>query len=66
MSSSLPVFDGQLSCRGAVRQQQSLIAANPPSGNRHIAIAQATEHFYLLTSGHNPKYAPGPIENRIG
>src|SRR5437667_11715654 len=64
LSSSL-VFSGQLSRCRAVGQQQSLLATNPPSGNRHITVAQATEHFHLLTPSHNPKYAPGEMEDGI-
>jgi len=33
MSPSLLEFDGQLFCRRAVSQQQSLFAVNPPGGN---------------------------------
>src|SRR2546426_11850271 len=65
MSSSSLVFSVQLSCCRAVSQQQSLLAANPPGGNGQIAVAQATEHFHLLTPGHNPKYPPGAIKHRI-
>ena len=35
-----------------------LLAANPPGGNRYIAVAQATEHFHFLSSSHDPKYPP--------
>src|SRR5260370_4403181 len=65
MLSSLLVFGGQLLCRRLVGQQQSLIAANPPGGNRYISFAQATQHFCLLTSGHNPKCLAGTIDRRI-
>jgi len=56
MLSSLLVFGGQLLYRRLVGQQQSLIAVNPRGGNRYITFAQATQHFCLITSGHNPKY----------
>ena len=32
----------------------------------HRAIAQAPEHFDLLTPGHHPKCAPCAIDRRIG
>ena len=42
-----------------------MFATNPPGRNRHIAVAQATEHFSLVTPGHEPKYPSGAIEHRI-
>src|SRR5258706_3403397 len=65
MLSSLLVFGGQLLYRRLVGQQQCPVAANPPGGNRYITFAQATQHFCLLTSGHNPKYLAGTIYRRI-
>ena len=65
MLSSSRVFSSRLSCCRAVGQQQSLLGVNPPGGDRHIAITEATEHFYLFAPGHNPQYPARPIEHRI-
>src|ERR1700730_15780030 len=56
----------QLSCRCAVGKHQALVLANPPGGNREIGVEQAHERSSLLIPGHQPKDAPGAIDDWIG
>lgn len=64
-SSILDHFDTSFSvachfvCRRAVGENQRIVALDPASGNRHIAVAQPRERRDLILSGHEPQDAAG-------
>jgi hypothetical protein len=56
----------ELFCRRAISKYKRPILMHTRRRNGWIPVAQANEHSSLLTAGHQPKDAPGPVDDWKG
>src|SRR5215470_18024080 len=69
---ALKFFTSGSSCRakpgrrGAIGEYQRSILTYTRRGNGRIAVAQSHQRSGLLTAGHYPQRAPGPVDNGEG